>query len=113
MKEVQLQLLREAKKLLRREPDTNIYFGVCAALGHAETNVYRSVKTIRERERIAVDSNYLRGWIFKMLGDYIYLHNWLIARGYPARDIVAKLRATRLAWIDWMIEETKRDNRRE
>lgn len=73
----------------------------------------------------------LREWIHKMLGQrHETLGSWMYEhekeyrkamssrrifseKSFKQRDLVAKkLRKTRLAWIDWMIEEIKRNGGR-
>jgi len=47
-------------------------------------------------------------WIMDLLknsGNSFSLESWLLVRGYPSYGSHEQVRATRLAWIDWMIKE--------
>lgn len=57
----------------------------------------------------------LQDWIRTLLdnGRYFTLENWLVAKGHVIHELDAMAQEekrvnTRLAWIDWMIEELKR-----
>jgi len=48
----------------------------------------------------------LRRYIMRQLGKHHYLSQWQRGNGFPARSL-AQLRRDRLAWIDWMLDESK------
>ncbi len=106
---MKIKLLRKARKILEAAPTRYTRLGVCSAITRARYEM--SLGMADDTPAILNLNNnakYLRLWIRRMLNRFSYLNNWLNARGYPANADHAMLRATRLAWIDWMIAELKR-----
>lgn len=106
---VKIKLLREARKILETTPVKYTHLGVCSAITDAR---YKLLPGRADGIPAILDLNnnaeYLRIWIRRMLNGHSFLNGWLRNRGYPADTDYAMLRATRLAWIDWMIAELKR-----
>lgn len=92
MSTLHVELLTKARE--RISDGTN--YGICGAVADigCELGYYSQSEEVREH-------------ISKILGDYAFLDSWLFARGYPVLEAgnSQKLRETRLAWIDWLIEE--------
>ena len=90
MSTLHVELLTKAREFLVVGDETMI----CLALNHA-ANTDRDWEAVHE----------IKGHIHALLGDHAGLGSWLQARGYEPFDDRRKLKATRLAWIDWLIEE--------
>jgi hypothetical protein len=99
-----------------------------AAREHIEFCRYRFVCNAIEKASIQLtgsdaSSDRLRAWIQSMLGHSQSLESWLRKNGHASKKDVnasfvdpvlkGKIRATRTAWLDWMISECERDYERQ
>jgi hypothetical protein len=78
---------------------------ICDNIMHAYKNLPE--QNIAER---------LKSWISSMLGGRFSLEQWLIQTQYMSinrysEKDVKKLQSTRHAWVTWMIQEIKRENK--
>lgn len=89
-KKLKIEALKKAKNIVEK-PSYNA--GICSALWHYNTCSYDI-------------ANQLTNYISRSLSGSNYLEGWL-TRNLPANakvyDNRKKVKATRLAWIDWMI----------
>ncbi|CAB4163661.1 hypothetical protein UFOVP814_46 [uncultured Caudovirales phage] len=95
-------ILRTAKRVLIDRP-ADFGFGVCAAL-----KVAGEVHDSANNSRVLLQRQSLKEWVDSMMGRIAWLRFWLIDRGVMVGDTQAhreKLKATRLAWLDWMIQQ--------
>lgn len=95
------ELLRKSRHLIATKEHNAICASISYAAGTPNTPQARSLQV----------------WIQSMLGNHSYLNSWLEENGYIIRkrdynelgyatpETYDKLRATRLAWLDWMIEQ--------
>lgn len=97
------ELLIEARRRIEEKQNNFI----CAAIQEAE-------EERRDEDRMweYFDASYaLRSWINDMLGPsntydiWIWLHHALLMRNMPVWEQREKLRAGRVAWIDWMLTQ--------
>lgn len=104
-----IHILRDARELICSGKE---YF-ICYAIGTAAWEMEQAAKDHKEWDLIWKVSDRLTDWIADLLGeDCVTLGSWLIKEGYlktiPTHGIKGenskKLRHTRLAWIDWMID---------
>lgn len=99
------EALRKAKTWLELQPAT-IECGVCRAINVATGSV-TNIQAVR-----------LKRWIVEMIGfNNTYLSSWLVVNGHATgidfgghfhSENRHKLKATRLAWLDWMIAECEK-----
>lgn len=82
-----------------RDAKGPIMFKECRGICQA---ICRHAKTLK-------DELYLIGWIKDMLGNSIYLEEWMKMEGQEVPDMDGMIRI-RLAWINWMIAEMERKN---
>lgn len=82
-----------------RDAKDPIMSGECRGICRA---IRRHIKTVK-------DELYLIGWIKDMLGNALYLEEWVKEQGQVVPDMDGMIRI-RLAWINWMIAEMERKN---
>lgn len=105
-----LKVLREARKLV----DFCIKDSVCSAIYAVSGEEYAT-----PNPRSIRAGRYLRRWVMSMLSPNVSLFGWLGRRGIPVNTMYdenpdmmrEQLRVTRLAWIDWMINELEKELR--
>lgn len=103
-----LELLREARNLI----DLYAESSVCAAIYVASGEEYATPDPKRIRA-----GRYLKRWVMAMISPNVSIFGWLEHRGIPICAMYDKnpdkvrerLRVTRLAWIDWMINELEKE----
>lgn len=103
-----IEVLRGARNLI----DLDIERYVCAAIYVASDGDH-----VTQNPNLALTGMYLRRWVMAMLSPYETLGMWLERRGTPVHTMRdenlgmarERLRVTRLAWIDWMIQELEEE----
>lgn len=103
-----IEVLREARNLI----DLYAEGYLCEAIYTASGEEHNPPNTKRVRA-----GRYLRKWVMKMIAPNVSLFGWLERQGaplYPMWDknpdkVLEQLRVTRLAWIDWMINELEKE----
>lgn len=100
------ELLRKAKRMMELSPANHVD-GVCAFIELAAGTICSD--QVRNLKR----------WIITMLGGRAWLRSWLLENGHMTMlewDLIrdgdaeaqAKLKQTRLNWLDWMIAECEK-----
>lgn len=98
--QLQIEILRRILNLLR----TNQVTYICTALTQHQSQEYLEACAHLDR------------WIKSMLAPHQFLENWLIQNNHVAfqdfnkftdlsTDYPDRLRATRIAWVEWMISQ--------
>lgn len=127
-------VLSGARRILEETPRI---IGLCAALSRTRRDRAVRAAVAGAGESVYVTLCDLMKQVAQQLGSYSYFHRWLEdeakaegSRGLcdavakaknieacqygtkpltmKEKRLLAKLKATRLAWLDWLIEETKR-----
>lgn len=110
-KRVLTQLLVGTRTRLQRLHPQNPR-GICAMMLDTMCNKMIDVNV----DHLVAQHRYLKTWISRSLGEETaYLSDWLEERGYLNRfdvpsdyAVCLKLKNTRIAWVEWMIEQLKK-----
>jgi hypothetical protein len=102
LNKIERELLQEAARRIATQRERYI----CLAL--LDVSLDRQVKLIAARRSIEVVKTRrayrrLRDYIMAMLQGHGSLGGWSVRRGLPTEE--GALRASRLAWISWMLRE--------
>lgn len=104
-KEIKIALLKRAKHYVQ----CGTARGICAAITGAEDWIDKD-KYGGNTYKLGFS---LVNYISNALGEHSYLESWVVAQqGFHIRDdkrMKARMKATRLAWIDWMISCLQED----
>jgi hypothetical protein len=99
-----VQLLKCATDMLQAAPVTAYNRGLCWALDRAWCYLFKETSSVVEQDQLSAALYIVKRMITEQLGWYLHLQDWLEGEhGINWRDDLPKLRATRLAWIDDMI----------
>lgn len=95
-------ILRKARELIQ----SGERYYICSAITYIHSENAHNPKTVRNCRE-------LEAWIHTLLGDQVSLNAWLVERiseeAYGNGVLFErKLRATRIAWLNWMIEHWER-----
>ncbi len=92
--------LEAAKRTYQKQIKQDNDYGICVA-------IYASHVTGKTKEKV---TTHLLYWVRNMLGQYQLLEVWQRCRGLRTTSgWDHNLRPVRLAWLDWMIEECKKE----